>query len=101
MSNFQASATTQIEEPICAGTTGTAERSRSVKHHVVQLSDNKWNVGWRENTSRLHYFIADVSTAPPGMFFLGLRGSGLIALELRSDIPLNKPHVGFGSYCCL
>ena len=36
---------------------------------VVQWADYKWNMGWWNNTSRLHSFIADVSSVLSRMSF--------------------------------
>ena len=36
---------------------------------VAHWADYRWNMEWQGNTSRLHQFIADVSSSPSGMNF--------------------------------
>ena len=36
---------------------------------VTRWADNRWNMEWRETSSRLHAFITDVSSMPSGMTF--------------------------------
>ena len=55
---------------------------------VAQWADYKWNIGWRENTFRLHLFIAAISSVPFEMFF-----------PRPPWVRLNRLRISFGLFC--
>ena len=59
---------------------------------VAQWVDYKWNMEWQENTSRLHSFIADISTVPSKMFFFRLAWVGLYRLRAGVGLFFSAMH---------
>ena len=54
---------------------------------VTRWADRKWNIEWKNNTSRLHGYITDVSEPPPGM-----------RLPRLAWIRLNRLRTGIGLF---
>ena len=57
---------------------------------IDYLFDYKWSMEWQENSSRLHGYISEVSTSPPG-----------VRLPRSAWVKLNRLRTGIGLFCSI